>query len=177
MSVAPREPATGRPTVLVLTFARRGEEGAIGRALDWLSRELPGARFAAVGTPVSAPVLRAVGIEEIATLGGGRSAVQVIADSRAQRPASAAIIYSGPGTRGHLKLEALALAAGAPRAYRFTPDRPPQLVGRWRLLASVKAKLLQAGICLLSGAATCAAACCYLRLRQLVAGGGRARRP
>ncbi len=72
------------PVAMVLTFARRGEEEAIAEALAWLRREFPRARVAAVGTPVSAPTLRGLGVDEVIEFGGGRGAKATIAEARAR---------------------------------------------------------------------------------------------
>jgi len=165
------------PTALLLTFAREGEEEAIRSAREALAQVVPGARVAAIGTPVSAPVLRGLGIAEVLVYGGERSAGQVLAEARAWRPAAAAIVYRGLDPAGHLKLELLALGVGARRTYRFMLDRAMEPVGRAGLLLSVLGKLAQAWLCVCAGGLVCGSALLWLRLRQVLAGGHSARRP
>lgn len=164
------------PTLLLLTFARQGEETAIRQALESLAREYPGGRWAAVGTPASAPVVRGLGVEEVLTFGEGLSACQLIRRARAHRPQAVVVIYSGPGFRAHLKLELLALAAGPGRVYRSLAGGPARPTARCTFVVSVAAKLLWAAVCAAAGLAICGIAFCYLRFSQLLAGGPRARR-
>jgi len=152
-------------TVLLLTFARRGEEAAIQNALTALAERVPGARVIAVGTPVSAPVLRALGIADILVYGDGKSARQVIEEAQLFMPEVAAIIYDHPRFAAHLKLEALALAIGVRTILRFLPSPPlprPETIGRFRLALSVMAKGLQMLFRLCVGMAATALACSYL---------------
>ena len=169
-----RRPPAG--VVLLLTFARRGEEAAISAALEHLRRALPDGRIAAVATPASSSVLRGLGVSDLIVYGEERTVRQVVAEMRARAPWAAAIIYSGPVLSGHLKLELLALSAGARRIYRFLPEEAPRVAGRLRLLASVAAKLVRAAGCFAVSAAICAAALCCLRVRQAISGGPRASR-
>jgi hypothetical protein len=163
------------PTILLLTFARQGEEGAIRGALAWLSQQAPGAEFVAVGTPVSAPVLNRLGLTDVIIFGDGASTRQVVGEARARRPKITAIVYGGPGSSAHLKLELVALGAAAPVTYRFVPDTPPRPIGRWALLASVATKALSAAGRLVAGCVVCGIAFCWLRLAQLLTGGQHAR--
>ena len=165
--------SAGGRTALLLTFARRGEEELAKRAARDLGEKLPGATVTAVGTPVSAPVLREVGVGEIIIYGNGRGARTVIREARARRPAAAAIVYWSPNFAGHLKLEILALLAGARRVYRFVPDGDPKQAGRVCLAWSVLLKTLQAGLRLVAAELMCGAAWCWLRLQQARVGGNR----
>ncbi|UCC68033.1 MAG: hypothetical protein JSV79_13135 [Armatimonadota bacterium] len=165
-----------RDGAVLLTFARRGEEEAIREALRHLRSELPGRQVAAVGTLVSAPVLRELGAEEVIVYGGGAGARAVVRELRGRAPAAVGIVYGGPGFSGHLKLELVALASAAGRIYQFLEDTRARRVGRGRLLASVCGKLARVPLCLAVGAAACGTALCWLRLRQLMAGGKRAGR-
>jgi hypothetical protein len=161
---------------LLLTFARRGEEGAIRDAMDALRRALPEARIEAIGTPVSAPLLRELGVEELIVYGDGAGPLEVVCQARARRFSAAALVYSGPGFSGHLKLETLALLAGAKRFHRIGPDREGRPIGRLRIALSICLKCLQAvGRVLLAGM-LCLTAFLCLRLRQSLAGGHRASR-
>ena len=165
-----------REAALLLTFARRGEEAAIKEALRHLRSELPGRQVAAVGTPVSAPVLRELGVEGVIVYGGGVGARAAVREVRGRAPAAVGIVYGGPGFTGHLKLELVALASAAGRIYQFLPGTKARRAGRGRLLWSVCGKLARAPLCLAVGAAACGTALCWLRLRQLMAGGQRAGR-
>ena len=159
------------PTILVLSFARRDEGEAIAAAMAALSREFPDARFAAIGTPVSEPILEGLGINDIIVYGDGRTARQAVREARSRAPQATAVIYGGPGASGHLKLEALALVTGGGRLYRCLPDRPPRPIGRLRLAVSVAAKALTAGARLAAAAFACCVALCWLRVAQMTAGG------
>ena len=163
-------------TGILLTFARRGEEEAIRQALSALREALPGADVVAIGTPVSAPVLESLGVDDIIIYGDGRGARSVLREARARRPAAAAVVYWGPGFSAHLKLEALALLCRPPRVLRLAPEAPVSAIGRPRLVLSVIGKTLAAGALASAGAALCGAALICLRLRQALAGGHRAPR-
>ena len=163
-------------SLLVLSFARRGEEEMVRRAVGHLTSEFPGAHVAAVGTPVSAPVLRELGLSEVIVYGGEHGARGVIREVRRRAPGTAAVVYGGPMLSGHLKLELVGLASGAGRVYRFAPGRSERVVGRLRLGLSVCAKALRAAVCLGVGGAICGIALCWLSLRGMMAGGGRASR-
>jgi hypothetical protein len=133
-------------TVLLLTFARRGEDAAIRRAITALLERVPGARVIAVGTPVSAPILRDLGIADILVYGDGKSARQVVEEAQLFMPGIAAIVYDHPRFAAHLKLEALALALGVRTVLRFPPPIPesqdprPEAISRLRLALTVAAK-------------------------------------
>ena len=159
-------------TVLLLTFARRGEERAIQSAMASLTERVPGARVIAVGTPVSAPVLRALGIADILVYGDGKSARQVIEEAQLFMPETVGIVYDDPGFRAHLKLEALAFVVGAKTIWRFRPGGEaalgaqasslPVRMGRFGLALSVLAKGLQMLVRLGVGMALTGFACSYL---------------
>jgi hypothetical protein len=161
---------------LLLTYARRGEEAAIRKAIGALREDVPDARIEAIGTPVSAPVLRELGVENLIVYGAGQGTLQVIRQARARRFAAAALVYSGPRFSGHLKLEAVALLAGVKRAYRCGPQDQAVPVGRLRIAFSVFVKGLQAILRVLAAGSLCAVALFWLRLRQTLAGGTRASR-
>jgi len=165
------------PTALLLTFARRGEEEEIRRALASLAGEFAGLRSMAVGTPASAPVLRDLGVEQVVIYGEGRGARETMREAKAHGPEIAAVIYCGPGTKGHLKLEALAVSIPTRHIYRFVPGAPARSIGRPALSISVAGKALLVAGSLAVGATVCAVAFCWLRMAQLVGGGWRARRP
>ncbi len=158
-------------SVLVLTFARRGEAAEVREALRHLGSELPGARMAAVGTPASAPALRELGLSDVIVYGEGRGVREVLREARGRKPRAAGIVYGGPGLSGHLKLELVALGSGARRVYRFRAGEPARVVGRLGLLGSACGKALGLGIRGIAGCAMCAVALCWLRLRQMTAGG------
>jgi len=160
---------------LLLTFARQGEEPSICKAMEFLRRESPAVRFVALGSPVSAAMLRGVGIEHVNIFGEGSSVRSVLRQIKDLRPSSTAIIYCGPGARGHLKLEALALAVGSRRICRFISGEPTRSVSRSSLLLSVAAKSLLALGCLAVSAVVCALAFCSLLLAQVLSGGRGAR--
>lgn len=162
--------------VLLLTFARRGEEAAIAAAAEAVGRQVPGAQIVAIGTPVSAPTLNGLGIDDVIIYGGGRTASQAVREARRRSPRASAVVYGGPGVSGHLKLELLALLTGARAVYRCVPGKPPKPVGRVLLAASAVAKVARAAASLGMAAAICAFAFCYLGLAQLVAGGHDASR-
>ncbi len=161
--------------VLLLTFARRGEEGAIRRAAAALRQSTTEAHLVAVGTAVSAPVLRGLGIPEVLVLGEGGSARAVVAELRRRRPRTAAIVYCGPRFGGHLKLEAVAFASGARQVIRLLPEGEARL-GRAGLALTVMAKSVQAVCCLAVGSAVTAAAWAWLRAMQGLGGGRSASR-
>lgn len=167
---------TARPA-MVLTFARRGEEDDITRALALLAQREPGAPVAAVGTPTSEAALRALGLTDVIVFGSpGQSAFAALRAARARRPRAAVVLYRGPGAQGHLKLELLALALGAARIYRTVAGEDIRPVSKIRLGISVTGKLLGAGGCLLAGGGVAGVAWCWLRVAQMLAGGGHARR-
>jgi len=165
-----------RNSLLVLSFARRGEEEMVRRAVGHLTSEFPGAHIAAVGTPVSAPALRELGLSEVIVYGGERGARGVMREVRGRAPSAAGIVYGGPGFSGHLKLELVALASDARRVYQFAPGRSERVVGRLRLGLSVWGKALCAAVRLAVGGVVCGIAFCWLSLRRMMAGGGRASR-
>ena len=161
---------------LLLTFARRGEEEAIREAMGTLRQALPAARIEAIGTPVSAPVLRALGVAEVIVYGEGQGAREIVRQARARKPELVGIVYWGPGLSGHLKLEGLALLSRAGRIYRFVPGARARQIGRFRLAFSVCGKVARALACAAAAGMMCAVALCCLRLRQMLAGGHRAGR-
>jgi len=165
-----------RSRALLLTFARRGEEAAVREAVRALARAVPDAHIAAVGTPATADTLLASGVDEVILFGKGRGAREVVRAARSPRAAGTMIVYGGPGRSGHLKLEALALAAGGGRLFRCLPDGAVASVGRAVLFCSAGGKLVRAGLCLLAGAIVCGLAFPYLRAAQVLAGGHRAGR-
>ena len=159
-----------RPCVLLLTFARRGEEEAIREGMAAVREDLPGAEFVALGTAVSAPVMRGLGLEDIILVGEGRGTQAVMREVRARAPRGTLVVYSGPGLAGHWKLELLALASGARRAYRWVPGGPMVVCGRLALAGSVVWKAGLAAVCLAVGGLVCGAA--WLRLRGGRSGSG-----
>lgn len=161
--------------LLLLTFARRGEEEVIRRAATLLRQAGAGAEVIAVGTPVSAPGLRDLGLPEVLVLGEDGSARAVLAALRRRRPRTAAIVYCGPRFGGHLKLEALALLSGARRIVRVLPEGEARL-GRLRLALAVAAKSVQAACCLAAGAAVTTIAWLWLCTMQSLGGGRSASR-
>lgn len=161
------------PTALVLTFARRGEEKPLNRAVEALREEFPDAAVIGIGTSASAPVQREAGIEEVILYGDGRGTRTVVREVRARRPEAVSVVYRGPGFAGHLKLEGVALLAGARQIYRFVPESKPLRTSALRLVWSVLLKTLEAGLRLVAAGFMCGAAWCWLRVRQTVAGGNR----
>ncbi len=161
---------------LLLTFARRDEEPTIRGAMAALREAAPGARLEAICTPASAPLLRALGVEELIVYGDGAGARQVIRQARARRFSAAALVYSQPGFSGHLKLEALALLAGVKQLHRFLPGQEGRALGRLRLAWSVALKCVQTLLRVAAASALCGVAFLCLRLRQALAGGHRANR-
>ena len=166
-----REEALG----LLLTFARRGEDDTVRRAVAHI-RQQGATDVLAVGTPVSAPALRVVGADDILAYGDGAGTRAVIRDLRRRRPRLAVIVYLDASFAGHLKLEALALLSGAKRVWRAAPEGPPTAIGRAGLSSSVLDKSVRAFGCVLAGMSICTIAFTCLRARQLVAGGRRANR-
>jgi hypothetical protein len=164
------------PVAIIISFARRGEDEAIRRAVAQVREALPGARLAALGTAVSAPVLRSLGIDDVMVLGGERATRDVLCEAKARGPRSAAITYSGPGTGGHLKLELLALSLPVSRIHRIVPDEAVRTVSRARLALDAAGKVAETGACLMVAGLACGTAWMWLRLAQLLPGGGRARR-
>ncbi len=165
-----------RRSAVLLTFARRGEEEAIREALAGLRHEMPEADVFAVGTSVSAPTLRTIGISAIVTYGDGRGLRAVVRDARSRRPAAALVVYWDTGAAGHLKLEALALLSGASITYRFVPGAGSKAVGRLRLACSVAVKCVASMAYVTAGAAMCAIALVCLRGTEIFSGGKRAHR-
>jgi len=161
-------------TVLLLTFARRGEESAIREALALLSHSFPDAAVFAVATPVSAASLELLGVADLVIFDHTRSARRVLAEAARRKPRAAAIVYSGARPEGHLKLEFVALRSGAGRIYRCLSEGSPELVGRVHLLGSVLWKAVLTCGHLVAAAGICCAAFCWLRVAQLLAGGRRA---
>ena len=148
--------------VLLLTFARRGEGGAIQAAMAGLAERVPGAHVIAVGTPVSVPILRACGVTDILVYGEGRSARQVIEEAQLFMPEAAGIVYNHPRFGAHLKLEALALVSGARSIWCFRPEGEPMRIGRLKLCLGVTRKGLQMLLLFSLAKAVTALACCYL---------------
>jgi hypothetical protein len=173
--------------VLLLTFARRGEERAIQRAISALAEVAPGAQVIAVGTPVSAPVLRDLGIATILVYGDGKSARQVIEEAQLFMPEAAAIVYDNPRFRAHLKLEALALlirvrtvlrCPPSPQAAEAETQLPkPETIGRLRLAWSVLTKGLHLLLRRAAATTLTALACSYLCWFGRPRGGRHASRP
>lgn len=151
-----------RPCVLLLTFARRGEEEAIMEGMAAVRQDLPGAEFVALGTAVSAPVIRGLGLEDILLIGEGRASQEVMREVWARAPKGALIVYSGPGLAGHWKLELAALASGARWTYRWMPGGPMVMSGPLALAGSVVWKAGLAAVCLAVGGLVCGVA--WLRL-------------
>jgi len=166
----------GIPVAIILSFARRGEDEAVRQAVARVREELPDARLAALGTPVSAPVFRSLGIDDVMVLGGERATRDVLREVKARGPRSAAITYSGPGTGGHLKLEILALSLPVSRIHRIVSGEAVRTASRARLALAVAGKIAQAGACLLVAGLACGIAWVWLRLAQLLLGDSRARR-
>jgi hypothetical protein len=162
-------------TVMVITFARRGEDNTIRVAIQLLAGEFPGAHVIALATPVSAPVLRGLGIEDCLLLEPGRSPTWVLREAARRRPKAAAIVYSG-SAKAHLKLEAAALLCGARRIVRCVAGEWWDVIGRLRLFWIVAGKSLLALGCLVAGAKISGIAWCCLRIAQMAGGGKRARR-
>ena len=165
--------STTQPAMLILTFARRGEEDAIVRAVS-LAHDL-GRQPVAVGTPVSTAALQAAGIDDIITYGDGRGGRSVVRELRARGAEEAAIVYWGPGYGGHLKLELLALASGARLIHRILLKGEGDRVGRGALLRSVVWKCARAMLAVAAGGLICGIALLFLRVSQLT-GGRHARR-
>ena len=162
--------------VLLLTFARRGEESAIREALALLHHNFPEREVFAVATPASAPALQHLGVSNLVLLSSTQPARRVLAEVAGRRPDAAAIIYSSPRPEGHLKLELVALRSGAPITYRCLSENPPELVGRVRLFGSVLWKAILTVAHCAAAAPVSLIAFCWLRVAQLLAGGRRASR-
>jgi len=154
--------------MLILTFARRGEEDAVGRAVS-LSHEL-GRQPAAVGTGTSTPSLTAAGVEDIIAYGEGSGARSVVRELRARRAEEAAVVYWGPGYGGHLKLELLALASGARVVHRILREGKGDRVGRGALFRSVVWKSARATLTVAASGLLCGTAWLFLQASQLVGG-------
>jgi hypothetical protein len=159
--------------MLILTFARRGEEEAVARAVT-LARETA-RQPVAVGTVTSTPSLKAAGVGDIVTYGEGRGGRTVLRELRARGAQEAAIVYWCPGYGGHLKLELLALASGARIIHRMLLDGKDDRVGRGALLRSVVWKTARAVLAVAAGGVMCGIAFVCLQMSQL-AGGRRASR-
>jgi hypothetical protein len=166
----------GGSVAIILSFARHGEDEAIRQAVDRVRADSPGVHLAALGTPVSAPVLRKLGIEDVMVLGGERATRGVLLEAKARRPRVAAVVYSGPGTGGHLKLEALALSLPVRRIYRVVPGETVREASRPRLALAVIGKFAQTGVCLAVAGLACGVAWVWLGIAQLLTGDCRARR-
>lgn len=155
-------------TLLLLTFARRGEDDAIRHALSVLAERYPDSRVIAIGTAVSAPVLRDLGVSDILVFGNGKSAREVIEEAQLFMPEVAAIIYDQPRFAAHLKLEALALIVGVRTILRYpppsaeTPAPEPTAISRFGLARSVAAKGLHTLLRLCAGKMVTTFACCCL---------------
>ncbi|MBN1461439.1 MAG: hypothetical protein JXA57_18075 [Armatimonadetes bacterium] len=162
-----------QPRMLILTFARRGEQEAVTKAVA-LAHEL-GRQPAAVGTDTSTPSLTAAGVEDIITYGEGSGARSVVRELRARRAEEAAVVYWGPGYGGHLKLELLALASGARSIHRIVLEEEGDRVGRGAVLRSVVWKIARAALAVAAGGLMCGIALLFLRVSQLT-GGRHARR-
>ncbi len=130
--------------VFLLTFARRGEEPAIRGALEELRARYPEATLRAVGTPASEPVLRGLGVEHILIYTRRHPARRVLEEAQLHMPEATAIVYGGDDFRGHLKLELLAYAIGAPVVLRCRADRPPVELNAWHLAGLLVFKGAQA---------------------------------
>ena len=176
MSV-PQERRPGGSAVLLVTFARRGEEQAIRDALVELERGFPEAGVFAVATPDSAPVLKSVWVGDLIVYDARRPARRVLREVAARRPKAAAIVYASGAPEAHLKLEVVALGSGARAIDRCLAQGRVQVVGRLRLFGSVICKAALAGVHLLVAAGMCGLAFWWLRVAQLLAGGRRASRP
>ena len=158
-------------TILLLTFARRGEGAAILRAREVALSRLPGARVVAVGTPVSAPVLRDLGLAEVLVYGEGQAAKEVVARARRIAPELAVIVYDEFAFRGHLKLEGLAWASRARRVLRCPPEGEARETGRLPLAALVVGKSLWTGLRTVGLGLGLVVAYLVLGLAQLTSGG------
>jgi hypothetical protein len=156
---------------LLLTFARRGEEEAILRAMEVALAQLPGARLVAIGTPVSAPVLRELGLTEVLVYGEGQAAKEVVGRARRIAPEVAVIVYDESAFRGHLKLEGLAWATRAGRVLRCPPEGDVRSIGRPALAVVVLGKSLWMGIRTAGAALGLAVAYLVLSLAQHFPGG------
>src|SRR5574340_1199354 len=139
--------------VLLLTFARRGEEAALRRALIRLYARYPSARVIAIGTPATEPVLKDFGVEHVLVHGAGQPARRVIEEAQLCMPEAAAVVYDNPRFGGHLKLEALAFLVGPRTILRCPPEGEPVTVRRLRLAFTVAGKTLSLGLRLCLGAA------------------------
>ncbi len=135
---------TAPVNVFLLTFARRGEEPAIRAALDELRERYPEARLRAIGTPTSEAVLRELGLERVLIYTRGESARRVLEEAQLCMPEATAIVYGGDDFRGHLKLELLAYAIGAPVVLRCRAGRPPVEMNAWHLAGLLAWKGAQA---------------------------------
>ncbi|MFB3882099.1 MAG: hypothetical protein ACE149_12600 [Armatimonadota bacterium] len=164
-----------RVTGLLLTFARRGEEAVVQQAISRL-RDEGAEQIFAVGTPASERFVREIGIDDIVLYGDGRGARSVVGGLRRRRPRLAAVVYWDERFGGHLKLELLALLAGARRVWRVAPDGARKAMGRGALVWSVLVKTLTACGCAVAGALICGAALVCLRTRRVLAGGSSANR-
>ncbi len=164
-----------RATGLLLTFARRGEDDAAMQAIVRLRAD-GAAGIVAVGTPVSAPILQGLGVDDIILYAEGASARRVIAELRRRRPRVAAVVYWDSTHAGHLKLEALAFLSGAARVVRLSPEGDVETIGRAALGWSVFSKCGRAFGCVAAGVVICGIAFIRLRTAQMLAGGSGASR-
>ncbi len=162
-------------TALLLTFARRGEDDPIRQAIATLE-EQGATEIIAVGTPVSVPVLRVMGIGDVVLYGDGQSARAAVCDLRGRRPRLAAIVYWDSTFSAHLKLEGLALLTGVKHVLRVAPDSQTVTISRFRLAWIVFLKCLLAYVCTTTAAAICGIAFLCLRARQVIVGGSNAGR-
>jgi hypothetical protein len=168
---------TRAESVLLLTFARRGEEQAIREALVALEHGFPAASVFAVATLASAPVLKSVWVGDLILYDSPGSARQVLRAVAARKPRAAAIVYAGVAPEAHLKLEMLALRSGAPAVYRCLSGERIQVIGRLRLCGSVVCKAVFACARLAAAAGMCCVAFAWLRVAQLGGGGHGNARP
>lgn len=160
--------------VLVLTFARRGEEGDIRAVLDWVRQQAPAARIVALATPGSADPLRAAEVEELLLVGASPSVREVAQVVRAARPDTAVILYDDKRLSGHLKLEVAALVSGAGGIWRWGPGGAGRRVGQAALAATAAVKAAAAAWLLMTGAVVSLAA--WVCLRWAEGAGGRGAR-
>jgi len=160
----------------LLTFARRGEEAAIREAFAALTERHPGAQVHAVGTPVSEPVLRQLGLERVLIYQRGKHPGRMLEEAQLCMPEAVAIVYGGEDFRGHLKLEYLALRIGAHQILRCREGQPAVRLSRGRLAGVVLGKTCHLALRVALGMAVALVVCAALCLIGR-GGGSRARRP